>query len=58
MGLGALVVGVLKSVSHHSCPWDLVEYGGKAMSIPCSALPGRQRPGALLPGGMPPAALW
>jgi membrane-associated PAP2 superfamily phosphatase len=39
MGLGALVVGVLKSVSHHSCPWDLVEYGGKAVSYPCSALP-------------------
>ena len=36
MGLGTLVVGVLKSLSHHSCPWDLVEYGGKAVSYPCS----------------------
>jgi hypothetical protein len=49
MGLGALVVGVLKSISHHSCPWDLVEYGGKAVSYPCSAPPGRQWSGALLP---------
>jgi membrane-associated PAP2 superfamily phosphatase len=51
MGLGALVVGVLKSMSHHSCPWDLVEYGGKAMSYPCSAPSRRTAAGALLPGG-------
>lgn len=59
MGVGALVVGVLKSVSHHSCPWDLVEYGGKAMSYPCSApsLLTAVR-GAVFPAVMPPAALW
>jgi membrane-associated PAP2 superfamily phosphatase len=51
MGLGALVVGALKSISHHSCPWDLVEYGGKAVSYPCSARPGRQRSGRCFPGG-------
>lgn len=49
MGLGALVVGVLKSMSHHSCPWDLVEYGGKAMSYPCSAPSRRTAARALLP---------
>lgn len=46
MGLGALVVGVLKSISHHSCPWDLVEYGGKAVSYPLfSAVPADSGPG-------------
>jgi membrane-associated PAP2 superfamily phosphatase len=49
MGLGALVVGALKSISHHSCPWDLVEYGGKAVSYLCSARLGRQWSWALLP---------
>jgi membrane-associated PAP2 superfamily phosphatase len=59
MGLGALVVGVLKSMSHHSCPWDLVEYGGKAMSYPCSA-PSRRTAarGAASPAAILPAALW
>ena len=52
MGVGALVVGVLKSVSHHSCPWDLVEYGGKAMSYPLfSAVPADSGPGRCFPGG-------
>ena len=52
MGLGALVVGVLKSMSHHSCPWDLVEYGGKAMSYPLfSAVPADSGPGRCFPGG-------
>ncbi len=52
MGLGALVVGVLKSISHHSCPWDLVEYGGKAMSYPLfSAVPTDSGPGRCFPGG-------
>jgi hypothetical protein len=46
------VVGVLKSVSHHSCPWDLVEYGGKAMSYPLfSAVPADSGPGRCFPGG-------
>ncbi len=52
MGLGALVVGALKSISHHSCPWDLVEYGGKALSYPLfSAVPEGSGPGRCFPGG-------
>lgn len=52
MGLGALVVGALKSLSHHSCPWDLVEYGGKAVSYPLfSAVPADSGPGRCFPGG-------
>ena len=52
MGLGALVVGALKSISHHSCPWDLVEYGGKAVSYPLfSAAPADSGPGRWFPGG-------
>ncbi|QLR42442.1 phosphatase PAP2 family protein [Enterobacter sp. RHBSTW-00994] len=52
MGLGALVVGVLKSISHHSCPWDLVEYGGKAISYPLfGAIPADSGPGRCFPGG-------
>lgn len=31
-GLGPLVIGILKATSAHSCPWDLVEYGGKALN--------------------------
>lgn len=59
MGLGALVVGVLKSISHHSCPWDLVEYGGKAVSYPCSA-PFRQTAARAAASRVAilPAALW
>ena len=52
LGIGPLVVGILKATSAHSCPWDLIEYGGKAMSFPLfgavSALPG---PGRCFPGG-------
>ncbi|VXC66349.1 Phosphoesterase [Enterobacterales bacterium 8AC] len=52
IGVGPLVVGILKAVSAHSCPWDLLEYGGKAMSFPLfgptPALPG---PGRCFPGG-------
>lgn len=52
MGLGTLVVGALKSISHHSCPWDLVEYGGKAVSYPLfSAVPAASGPGRCFPGG-------
>ena len=52
MGLGALVVGVLKSISHHSCPWDLVEYGGKAVASPrFRAVPAHRGPGRCFPGG-------
>lgn len=59
MGLGALVVGVLKSISHHSCPWDLVEYGGKAVSYPLfSAVPADSGPDAAFPAATPQAGLW
>ena len=52
MGLGALVVGLLKSISHHSCPWDLVEYGGRAVSYPLfSSAPAESGPGRCFPGG-------
>lgn len=52
MGLGALVVGALKAVSHHSCPWDLLEYGGDAVSYPLfGAVPADSGPGRCFPGG-------
>ncbi|EOV8971937.1 phosphatase PAP2 family protein [Cronobacter turicensis] len=52
MGLGAAVVGILKAISHHSCPWDLVEYGGKALSYPLfGAVPDGSGPGRCFPGG-------
>lgn len=52
MGLGALVVGVLKSASHHTCPWSLVEYGGKAVSYPLFGdVPADSGPGRCFPGG-------
>jgi len=52
MGLGALVVGALKAVSHHSCPWDLVEYGGDAVSFPLfGSVPADSGPGRCFPGG-------
>nr|WP_142011564.1 phosphatase PAP2 family protein [Serratia fonticola] len=52
VGIGPLVVGILKATSAHSCPWDLLQYGGKAMSFPLfgtpPAIPG---PGHCFPGG-------
>ena len=52
MGLGTAVVGVLKAVSHHSCPWDLVEYGGKALAYPLfDSAPLGSGPGRCFPGG-------
>lgn len=52
MGLGTLVVGALKAVSHHSCPWDLVEYGGDAVSFPLfGTTPLNSGPGRCFPGG-------
>ncbi len=52
MGLGTAVVGILKAVSHHSCPWDLVEYGGKALAYPLfDAAPLGSGPGRCFPGG-------
>ncbi len=52
MGLGTAVVGILKATSHHSCPWDLMEYGGKALSYPLfDAAPAGSGPGRCFPGG-------
>jgi len=44
MALAALAVTLLKSASPYSCPWDLVEWGGR------HAPPG---PGRCLPAGHP-----
>ncbi|MFS2223412.1 phosphatase PAP2 family protein [Pantoea sp. B65] len=52
IGVGALAVGVLKISSAHSCPWDLVEFGGKAVSYPLlSHTPLNSGPGRCFPGG-------
>lgn len=52
IGIGPLVVGMLKAVSAHSCPWDLLEYGGKAMSFPLfGSTPAFPGPGRCFPGG-------
>ena len=52
VGIGPLVVGILKATSAHSCPWDLIEYGGKAMSYPLfGAIPAVPGPGRCFPGG-------
>ena len=52
IGLGSATVGLLKSWSSHSCPWDLVRYGGQAIEYPLlsatSAFPGS---GHCFPGG-------
>ncbi|WP_260513268.1 phosphatase PAP2 family protein [Serratia fonticola] len=52
IGIGPLVVGILKATSTHSCPWDLLEYGGKAMSFPLfGSTPAFPGPGRCFPGG-------
>ncbi|WP_447888402.1 phosphatase PAP2 family protein [Serratia fonticola] len=52
IGIGPLVVGILKATSAHSCPWDLLEYGGKAMSFPLfGTTPAFPGPGRCFPGG-------
>lgn len=49
---GPLVVSALKSVSTHSCPWDLVRYGGDGWEYPLlgpvSEMTGK---GGCFPGG-------
>ena len=56
IGIGPLVVGILKATSAHSCPWDLIEYGGKAMSFPLfGAVPALPGPGRCFPAGTPRA---
>lgn len=52
LGVGPLVVGVLKAISAHSCPWDLVEYGGKALGyVLMDTAPVGAGPGHCFPGG-------
>ncbi|MEX2976098.1 phosphatase PAP2 family protein [Serratia fonticola] len=52
IGIGPLVVGILKATSAHSCPWDLLEYDGKAMSFPLfGSTPAFPGPGRCFPGG-------
>lgn len=52
MGAGPLVVGMLKASSAHSCPWDLVQFGGKALSYPLfGSVPMNGGPGRCFPGG-------
>ncbi|AJJ64424.1 putative membrane protein [Yersinia aldovae 670-83] len=54
-GVGPLVIGILKATSAHSCPWDLVEYGGKALGyVLMGTAQGR---GIASPAVMPPAVL-
>lgn len=51
-GLGPLVIGILKATSAHSCPWDLVEYGGKALNyVLMDTAPPGAGPGHCFPGG-------
>lgn len=52
IGLGSATVGILKSVSQHSCPWDLIEYGGRAIEYPLlSSVNYFDGPGHCFPGG-------
>jgi membrane-associated PAP2 superfamily phosphatase len=52
IGLGSAAVGILKSTSQHSCPWDLVEYGGRAIEYPLlSSANYFNNPGHCFPGG-------
>ncbi|MEY8710892.1 phosphoesterase [Mangrovibacter phragmitis] len=52
MGLGAAAVGILKATSHHSCPWDLLAFGGHAAEYPLlSSVPALSGPGRCFPGG-------
>lgn len=51
-GIGPLVIGILKATSAHSCPWDLVEYGGKSLSyVLMGTAPVGAGPGHCFPGG-------
>ncbi|MBI3376370.1 MAG: hypothetical protein HY017_32025 [Betaproteobacteria bacterium] len=52
MALAVVLVAVLKHWSPHSCPWDLVSYGGGADWFPLfGAIPAQPGPGRCLPAG-------
>lgn len=50
--LVALVVGGLRELSAHSCPWDLADFGGAAQWFPLfGEVPANPGPGRCLPSG-------
>lgn len=50
MTLTVLAVAGLKELSAHSCPWDLLEFGGQAQWFPIfGAMPADPGPGRCLP---------
>ncbi len=50
--LTVLLVGVLKSLTHVNCPWDLLPFGGSQIYVPTfSFLPDDVTPGRCFPGG-------
>lgn len=52
LGVGPLVIGILKATSAHSCPWDLVQFGGKSLNyVLLGAVPIGAGPGHCFPGG-------
>lgn len=52
MAAGALTVSLLKAFSTHSCPWDLLQYGGKAQEfLLLNSAPANAGPGRCFPGG-------
>ena len=52
MAIAVVLVALLKHWSVHSCPWDLVAYGGRADWFPLfGALPAQPGPGRCLPAG-------
>lgn len=52
MVAGPGVVSLLKSFSHHSCPWDLVRYGGSDYEYPLlGSAEGFVGKGGCFPGG-------
>ena len=50
--LTVLLVGLLKSITHVNCPWDLLPFGGAQIYVPTFApLPDDVAPGRCFPGG-------
>ncbi len=54
-----LLVSLLKSVSIHACPWDLMRYGGQAPYLRLfDSLPALASPGHCFPAGHASSGLW
>ncbi|MDW6005260.1 phosphatase PAP2 family protein [Vibrio mangrovi] len=52
MASGPAIIGLLKSFSHHSCPWDLIRYGGSGHEYPLlGSIPEFPGDGRCFPGG-------